>query len=70
MPPFEVKFCDGKSVVIDTGTADDAKARARAQRRAGVPPDTPRSAPEVKIASVTNLEYDKQGHRVSARRQE
>jgi hypothetical protein len=55
MPKFEVKFCDDKTVVLDVDTADVAKARARAQRRSTVPPDTPRSAPEVKIASVTRI---------------
>lgn len=55
MPKFEVRFCDDKTIVVDKDTADAAKAVARAQRRAGVPPDTPRSAPEVKIASVTRL---------------
>ena len=55
MPKFEVTFDDGQAVVLDAGTADEAKARARARRRATVPPDTPRSAPEVKIARVAKL---------------
>lgn len=55
MPNFAVVFVDGKTLVKNTDTADQAKAQARAERRQQVPPDTPRSAPEVKIASVTRL---------------
>lgn len=56
MPKFEVEFVDGRRVVKTTDTADTAKAQARAERRSTVPPDTPRSAAEVKIARVTKLE--------------
>ena len=55
MPKFEVLFVDGQTVVKDVDTADLAKAQARAERRGLVPPDTPASAPEVKIARVKRL---------------
>jgi hypothetical protein len=56
MPNFEVTFCDGKTLVVNTATADQAKQRTRTIRRAQVPPDTPASAAEVKIARVTLLD--------------
>jgi len=56
MPKFLVEFVDGKQVVKTTDTADQAKTQARTERRSTVPADTPRSAPEVKIARVTRLD--------------
>jgi len=56
MPKFEVEFLDGKKFVVDASTADQAKAKTRADRSATVPPDTPASAPEVKIKRVTPLD--------------
>ena len=67
MSSFEVEFVDGKKVVVDVATADQAKATTRAQRRAQVPPDTPRGAAEVKIRRVTPLDDSPAGER--ARRQ-
>jgi len=55
MPKFEVAFVDGKKLVKDTNTADEAKAQAKQERRAPLPRDTPGSAPEVKVTSVTRL---------------
>ena len=56
MPKYEVTFCDGGTVIKTKNTAAEAKASARAERRAKLPPDTPRSAAEVKVARVTQLE--------------
>jgi hypothetical protein len=56
MPKYEVTFVDGKKVVKDAPDPGSAKERARADRRGQVPPDTPRSAPEVKIARVSQLD--------------
>lgn len=56
MATFEVEFCDGRKMVKHTDTADQAKRDARVDRAQTVPHDTPRSAPEVKIKSVTRLE--------------
>ena len=56
MPKYDVEFCDGRHVVKTTNTAAEAKGQAKAQRRATLPPDTPRSAPEVKVARVTQVE--------------
>lgn len=56
MPKFEVAFVDGKTVVKDKDTADQAKAEAKAERRAGLVRDVPASAAEVKVARVTRLE--------------
>lgn len=56
MPKFEIEFVDGQKVVKEKNTADDAKAAAKHERRADLPRDTPRSAPEVKVARVTRLE--------------
>ena len=58
MPNFEVVFCDGKRIVKSAETADRAKSVARAERRASMPHDTPRSAAEVKIARVAKLDDD------------
>lgn len=55
MPRFEVQFVDGTKVIKQTDTADQAKAQAKAEQRGKLPEDTPRSAPEVKVASVTRL---------------
>lgn len=55
MPKFEVEFVDGKKLVKDRDTADQAKSEAKAERRMFVPRDTPNSAPEVKVARVTRL---------------
>lgn len=55
MPRFEVTFVDGTKIVKQTDTADQAKAQAKAEQRQKVPADTPRSAPDVKVASVTRL---------------
>ena len=55
MAKYEVEFCDGKKAVRATDTAAEAKASAKAERRAHLPPDTPRSAAEVKVARVTLL---------------
>ena len=55
MPDFEVEFVDGSKVVKTTDTADQAKAQAKTDAFAKVPRDTPRSAPEVKVKSVTRL---------------
>jgi len=56
MPKFEVEFRDGKKIVRDANTADDAKTAAKHERRQDVPRDTPASAAEVKVALVTRLE--------------
>lgn len=56
MPKFEVQFVDGKTIVKDKDTADQAKAEAKAERRVGLPRDVPASAAEVKVARVTRLE--------------
>ena len=58
MPTYEVEFCDGKRLVRSASTAAEAKASAKLERRAHVPPDTPRSAAEVKVARVHVLEDD------------
>jgi len=55
MPKFEIAFVDGKKIVKDAGTPDEAKAAAKQERRAPLPKDTPGSAPEVKVTSVTRL---------------
>lgn len=55
MPKFEIEFEDGHKVVKERGTGDEAKAAAKHEARAGLPADTPRSAPEVKVKSVTRL---------------
>lgn len=55
MPRFEIAFCDGKTVVKTTDTPDEAKTQAKAERTQQMPRDTPRSAPEVKVARVTRL---------------
>jgi len=56
MPKFEVEFRDGKKVVRDANTADDAKTQAKEERRRDLPRDTPASAAEVKVARVSKLE--------------
>jgi len=56
MPRYEVTFVDGKSVVKDAPDGTEAKRQAKAERTRECPPDTPRSAPEVKVARVTPLE--------------
>lgn len=56
MPQFEVEFVDGKKLVVDTATPEQAKAQTRNTRRGQLPPDTPRSAAEVKIKRVTPLD--------------
>lgn len=56
MPRYEVTFVDGKSIVRDAAHGDQAKREAKAERRREVPDDTPRSAPEVKVAKVTPLD--------------
>lgn len=55
MPKFEIQFVSGKRVVKEAGTADEAKSQAKNEARAGLPRDTPGSAPEVKVTSVTRL---------------
>ena len=55
MPKFEIAFVDGKKLVKETSTADEAKAQAKQERRALLPRDTPGSAPEVKVTSITRL---------------
>lgn len=56
MPKFEVAFVDGKKLVKDAGTASEAKAMAKQERRAPMPRDTPGSAAEVKVTGVTRLD--------------
>lgn len=56
MPRYEVFFGDGKSIVKDTGNGDEAKRAAKAERTRELPPDTPRSAPEVKVSRVVPLD--------------
>lgn len=56
MPRYEVVFVDGKSLVKDTSNGDEAKRQAKAERMREMPPDTPRSAPEVKVARVTPVD--------------
>ena len=55
MNRFEVQFVSGKRVVMEANTADEAKTRAKQEARQGLPRDTPGSAPEVKVTSVTRL---------------
>ena len=56
MPRYEVVFCDGKSLVKDAPSGDEAKRQAKAERTRECPPDTPRSAPEVKVERVVPLD--------------
>lgn len=56
MPKFEVEFVDGRKIVKEKNTADEAKASAKHERRADMPRDTPASAPEVKVKRVTRVE--------------
>lgn len=56
MPKFEVEFRDGHTAIKDANTADDAKAKARVDRRRDLPTDTPKSASEVLVKRVTQLE--------------
>lgn len=53
MPRYEVTFLDGKSIVLERSNGDEAKRAAKVEKRRDVPPDTPESAPEVKVARVT-----------------
>ena len=56
MPRYEIAFVDGKTVVKDGVNGDDAKRAAKKARSAELPEDTPKSAPEVKVARVTQLD--------------
>lgn len=56
MAKFEIEFVDGKTIVKDANTADEAKSAAKHERRSPMPRDTPGSAPEVKVTRVIRLE--------------
>lgn len=56
MAKFEIQFVDGRKVVKEANTADEAKTMAKHEARAKLPRDTPGSAPEVKVTSVTRLQ--------------
>lgn len=56
MPKYDVAFCDDKVVTKEAPTADDAKRRAKLDRAVNLPPDTPKSAPEMKVARVTRVD--------------
>lgn len=56
MAKFEVEFRDGQKVVKDANTADDAKRSAKKDRVKDLPPDTPKSAPEMMVTKVARLE--------------
>jgi hypothetical protein len=56
MAKFEIAFQDGTKVVKEASTADEAKAVAKHERRSKLPRDTPGSASEVKVTSITRLQ--------------
>lgn len=56
MPRFETKFVDGKTLVTEGQNRDEAKAKAKQERRAKLPAGAPGSAPEVKVVSITPLD--------------
>lgn len=70
MPKYEVEFCDGKHIVKEANTAAEAKAQAKAERRHTLPPDTPRSAAEVKVARVVQIEAESADSRRASRARE
>ena len=63
MAKFEIAFVDGTKVIKEASTADEAKAMAKHERRAPMPRDTPGSAPEVKVTSVTRLQEESRDRR-------
>lgn len=56
MPKFEIEFRDGQKVVKEANTRDDAKLKAKTERRQDLPRDTPNSAAEVMVRRITQVE--------------
>lgn len=56
MPKFEIEFRDGRKVVKEANTRDDAKVKAKTERRQELPRDTPNSAAEIMVKRIEQVD--------------